>query len=1307
MLSVVDQRTGQRVALKQALTMLPAQRARGQALFRQEFHVLARIAHPNVVRVFEYGFDEGLPFYTMELVRGRSLSDLAPIPWQRLCQVIIDLCSPLSLLHARRFLHCDVTARNVLVTETGQTKLIDFGALTALDRPATTIAGTPPHMAPELVRKQSIDARADMFAIGALAYSMLAGRHAYPARSIQELPQHWAQAPATLLELDVAIPRELDHLIMSLLSLDASARPAQLAELAHRLSSILHPSQAPETADLHAQLATPKLVGRESALEQFRQAQHAALAGQGAVICIGGAKGMGRSRMLEACALEAIHAGSLLVHVGTDQVANIPYALLAQIIESACNQEASISEQLPASVRACIEIGVEDLAQQLADLGTSERHGCWRAVCSNRCAVVLIDDLARADVPSIQACLSVSEAAKDWPLLIVGTIGLGSADSALERDVAALVSVSRRIELSELSQAETTQLLSSLFGETAQLGPLVAWIHRASLGVPSACVELARHALENGYVRYVDGQFQITADLAAGRVALPAALGRALTRAVEALSERAREVLAVLSLLTPFGPLTTTEQVDLLRSAGAAHAEVLDALDELADAQLIALIGDGYELRWGNSPEQPAARLSATQTQAWQLRIAKYYEQRGHDVFLLSGLHYEYAGEPAIACQKAIALEAQLQGPDDPNIRLGGSPTGVAFHQRMLAYALSSDAPRTDVLHLRRVLLSIGATADPSLRSEAAPLLEALRDDVGLTFLESAPTTLSDHEKLLFGLSRAQERYTQARPGERLSPLVAIQSFATAVGSLSSMYGSACEAPAIAQLATMFRPLRTLAPVLDFIHRLVETSASLLSCGARQTARFRDLLESIRINPGLPELIWKYMSAAMHFNLGIDLAYRGEPEALQHADVLAQQGRTETQACSVRLLHALAVGDQRAAADQRRQRAIAALASRHEDQRLSASYLVELSLLDACGDLVELQQMAAWFEARVASAPRAAPCAAYARACCHVLCGQLTDAERVIEAQLDAAPPLAHLMWYPLRALRAEVSLLRGEVQLARQMAEEVLRIAAEAKLDMHPDIRAQRVLALAHAALGETDAALALLGPLLDSVRSEPASSTVWAGQLHEARARIALLVQDRESFRQHYARVQAVYGRHASPGLMAKLQRLASASTHSLTTHGAASAPGERLTTIQTDLSGLDRDEQYDYLLETLVQDAHSRSGYLYDLVLGQPARCVATYQTAEPDAPLAQRVNEYVTRLNAWSEDLTQSVLVDTELVIARERFGIGVERFYVVPLRASSGQMQGLALLLANEQDASRIRTEGLCALLADVLAQLRK
>src|SRR5215510_6083945 len=103
-LAVLDERDGRRLALKQLVhTGRVPRHPRTLALFRQEFHVLTQIAHPNVVAVDEYGFDGDQPFYTMELVVGDPVDQLAPLGWQALCAILLDLCSPLSLLHARRF----------------------------------------------------------------------------------------------------------------------------------------------------------------------------------------------------------------------------------------------------------------------------------------------------------------------------------------------------------------------------------------------------------------------------------------------------------------------------------------------------------------------------------------------------------------------------------------------------------------------------------------------------------------------------------------------------------------------------------------------------------------------------------------------------------------------------------------------------------------------------------------------------------------------------------------------------------------------------------------------------------------------------------------------------------------------------------------------------------------------------------------------------------------------------------------------------------------------------------------------------
>lgn len=99
-----------------------------------------------------------------------------------------------------------------------------------------------------------------------------------------------------------------------------------------------------------------------------------------------------------------------------------------------------------------------------------------------------------------------------------------------------------------------------------------------------------------------------------------------------------------------------------------------------------------------------------------------------------------------------------------------------------------------------------------------------------------------------------------------------------------------------------------------------------------------------------------------------------------------------------------------------RERAIAALSSGHEDQMLVSSHIAELVLLDACGDLLELERLAVWFEARARRMPGWAPVVAVARAACMLLCDQAEKAEQLLAAHVHAVPPLAHGSWLPCRS---------------------------------------------------------------------------------------------------------------------------------------------------------------------------------------------------------------------------------------------------------------------------------------------------
>ena len=188
---VRDESSGKVLALKR---LLPQAVPASALLFRREYHTLARLRHPRIVEVYDYGVDAQGAYYTMELLDGEDLRALAPLGYKQACRCLRDVASALSLLHAHGLLHRDPTARNVRLTSDGRCKLIDFGALAPFGTPST-VAGTPPFVPPESLRGLPMDQRADLFSLGALAYYLLTGTHAYSARSIDQLESAWRTRP--------------------------------------------------------------------------------------------------------------------------------------------------------------------------------------------------------------------------------------------------------------------------------------------------------------------------------------------------------------------------------------------------------------------------------------------------------------------------------------------------------------------------------------------------------------------------------------------------------------------------------------------------------------------------------------------------------------------------------------------------------------------------------------------------------------------------------------------------------------------------------------------------------------------------------------------------------------------------------------------------------------------------------------------------------------------------------------------------------------------------------------------------------
>lgn len=217
--------------------------------FEAEIETLRMLRHPNIVRLFGFGEQDGVLYYAMELVEGKSLEQELRggrrFAWRDTAQIGVEVCRALRHAHDRGIVHRDLKPANLLRAADGQVKLSDFGIAKLFGNSQLTAAGnvlgTVEFMAPEQADARPVGPRADLYSLGGVLFALLTGRAPFKAKSLAEmLDKQRSATPEPVSRYASDVPAEMESIINQLLAKDPDARIPNATLLARRLEAMLH-----------------------------------------------------------------------------------------------------------------------------------------------------------------------------------------------------------------------------------------------------------------------------------------------------------------------------------------------------------------------------------------------------------------------------------------------------------------------------------------------------------------------------------------------------------------------------------------------------------------------------------------------------------------------------------------------------------------------------------------------------------------------------------------------------------------------------------------------------------------------------------------------------------------------------------------------------------------------------------------------------------------------------------------------------------------------------------------------------------
>ncbi|MBN1174317.1 MAG: diguanylate cyclase, partial [Micromonosporaceae bacterium] len=646
------------------------------AMFRRGAALLAGLDHPGVARAYEGGEANGYPYVVMEYVAGHCLTEdlrCGVLPEDRILAVAIQIADALSAAHLVSLVHRDIKPDNIMITNDGSVKVLDFGMAGRTGHWSDDLAvGTLIYAAPEQSGglNRPVDSRADLYSLGVTLYECLVGTPPFVANDAGRLVRmHVSATPLDIHQIRPAISPALAAVVRKLMAKDPDDRYQSAAGLREDLRRIAAGQREVfdlDTLEHPATDVTDPLIGREAELRTLLDHWESAKKGNGGVIVITGPQGCGKTRLVDELLATVTASGHTVLSAACRADSAVPMApvrllydqylhLLGQLAEPSRSASVDQVTQLAGSVpggpggpseASSTSVPLVDEARDETGydvVGTIARLLAGSEILTGG-AVIHLADVHWADELTRRFLHQVAAGRPRGLLVVVTAWDEHGYQAALNKVMSGLgESLIGTVPLGPMPQPVMAALVARSLGTALTVPPAVLLrLVARSGGNPLTAREYLHALIDAGIVRPYWGTWLIN-EHGLEALSLPFSTVELLRRRVSGLPERDRRLLSVAALVGPvFTPAVAAA------AAGVSDAAAAQVFALAASQQLIEPRENGYAFLHDNVRTVLISGLNAQARRATHQRIAEELErlsEPSEELTFESARHY-LLGEP-------------------------------------------------------------------------------------------------------------------------------------------------------------------------------------------------------------------------------------------------------------------------------------------------------------------------------------------------------------------------------------------------------------------------------------------------------------------------------------------------------------------------------------------------------------------------------------------------------------------------------------------------------------------------------------